>query len=118
MEREPKFSTCANPECSTPFNFRQGRLFRFYGNHPVGNAASVNAYSLKHLWLCKECVELYTLEYHEGRGLLIPLAASKPFPAVTRLEPPVLIEETAARSAAKTEERSKRKTVSKQPRVK
>jgi hypothetical protein len=69
--------SCANPGCAAPFNFRQGRLFRFHQNHPKGNAASVNAYSLKHLWLCKQCAEMYTLEYREGRGLLISLAASR-----------------------------------------
>jgi hypothetical protein len=118
MEKEPRFSTCANPECAVPFNFRQGRLFRFYGNHAMGNAASMNPYSLKHLWLCKECVELYTLEYHDGRGLLIPLAASKAFAASIHSELPVLIEEIAATPAAEPEKRSKRKVNSKHGRVK
>ena len=115
MERESRFSTCTNSECAAPFNFRQGRLFRFYRNHPIGNASSVNSYSLKHLWLCRECVELYTLEYHEGRGLLIPLAASKPFAANIHLSPPVLIEKIAARPAGKPGERTKRKATSKHP---
>jgi hypothetical protein len=114
MEREPQFSKCANAECAVPFNFRQGRLFRFYRNHPVGNAAPVNPYSLKHLWLCRDCVELYTLEYHEGRGLLIPLAASKPFPADVLPEPAVMIEEIAVRRNAKPAERSRRKAIPKQ----
>jgi hypothetical protein len=69
--------SCANPGCAAPFNFRQGRLFRFHQNHSQGNAASVNPYSLKHLWLCKQCAEIYTLEYREGRELLIPLTVSR-----------------------------------------
>jgi len=77
---------CRNPECSAPFNFRQGRLFRFYSNHPTGNATSVNQYFLKHLWLCKQCTEIYALEYQEGTALLIPLAASRPFSAVAYSE--------------------------------
>jgi len=84
----------------------------------MGNAASVNPYSLKHLWLCKECVDLYTLEYHDGRGLLIPLAASKPFAACIRSEPLVSIEKMAATPTAGPEERSKRKATSKHARVK
>jgi hypothetical protein len=69
---------CANLECSAPFSFRQGRLFRFYHYHPKRNAASMNQYSLKHFWLCKQCTEIYTLEYQEGMGVLIPLAAPSP----------------------------------------
>ena len=78
MRTEPMLLNCANPECSVPFNFRQGRLFRFYQNHSKGSAASLNQYSLKHLWLCKQCAEVYTLDYREGKGLLILLATSRP----------------------------------------
>lgn len=118
MEKEPRFSSCANSECGAPFDFRRGRLFRFFREHPVGNAASANPYSLKHLWLCKECADLYTLEYHEGRGLLIPLAASKPLAASSRSMPPVSIEEIAARPNARPDERLKRKPPSKHSRPK
>jgi hypothetical protein len=117
MEREPKFSACANSDCAVPFDFRQGRLFRFYGNHSIGNSASANPYSLKHLWLCKECAELYALEYHEGRGLLIPLAASKPLAASVHPSPLLLIEEIAAHQAANAG-RGKRTNPTKHSRVK
>jgi len=66
---------CANPECAAPFNFRQGQLLRLCHYHPKGNAHSVNQYSLKHFWLCKQCTEIYTLENREGGAMLIPLAA-------------------------------------------
>ena len=77
MKPEPMFLNCANPECAATFNFRRGRLFRFYQNHSIGSAAPVNQYSLKHFWLCKQCTEIYTLEYHEGRVTLFLLAASR-----------------------------------------
>ena len=69
---------CVNPECAAQFNFRQGRIFRFYRFHSIGNVLSMNQYSLKHFWLCKHCTEIYTLEYQEGMGVLIPLAAPSP----------------------------------------
>ena len=84
---------CRNSECSAPFNFRQGRLFRFYSNHPKGNATSVKQDILKHLWLCEQCSEIYTLEYPEGTALLIPLAAPRLFSAVAYSEASPLGEE-------------------------
>ena len=86
---------CRNPECSAPFNFRQGRLFRFYSNHPKGNAAPRNPRSLKHLWLCKQCTEIYRLEYEEGTALLISRPPSRPFSAVAYPEPSPLGGETS-----------------------
>jgi hypothetical protein len=96
---------CANPECSAPFNFRQGRLFRFYRNHPTGNAASMNEYSLKHLWLCKQCADVYRLEYREGTAFLIQLVPSKLFSAGAYLESP-LREETSLLQVMKPKKQS------------
>jgi hypothetical protein len=86
---------CRNPECSAPFNFRQGRFFRFYGNHPKGDTTSMNHYFLKHLWLCKHCTEIYTLEYQEGTASLISLTPSKPFSAAAYPESSPLGGETS-----------------------
>jgi hypothetical protein len=81
MKAAPTFLNCANHECSAPFNFRHGRLFRFYQNYSMGNASSENQNCLKHLWLCKQCTEIYTLEYREGIAHLISRARSRPLPA-------------------------------------
>ena len=96
---------CVNPECAAQFNFRQGRLFRFYRSHSMGNASSKNQYSLKHFWLCKKCTEIYTLEYQEGMGLLIPLAESRPLPVIGHAEAPLLRNEASPRPAEKPQSR-------------
>jgi hypothetical protein len=44
-------SKCANPDCSAPFDYRQGRLFR---------VQTVRA-GFKHLWLCELCAETHTV---------------------------------------------------------
>jgi hypothetical protein len=100
---------CTNLECLAPFSFRQGRLFRFYHNHPKGNAASMNQHFVKHLWLCKRCTEVYTLEYREGRGLLVPLVVPRPLSAVAYSDASLLREETSLQEAVKTPKRSLRR---------
>lgn len=64
------FSKCANPDCAISFDYWQGRLFRFPRSHPEGEAP-VNTHSVQHFWLCNQCSETYTLEYREGRGVLM-----------------------------------------------
>jgi hypothetical protein len=64
------FSVCANPDCQAPFDYRQGRLFRFPKHHPAGERPP-NTYSVQHLWLCGVCCAAYTLEYRNGWGVLI-----------------------------------------------
>ena len=64
------FSTCANPDCSKPFDYRQGHFFRFHkANRPDG--APPNTHSVQHLWLCGHCCEEYTLQYVEGHGVVL-----------------------------------------------
>ena len=118
MKTEPMFLNCANPDCAARFNFRQGRLFRFYHNHSMGNAASMNQYSLKHLWLCKQCAEVYTLEYHDGRGLLIPLAASKPLQIGAHSEVSLARDGVSLLQPAKPKKRSPRKVAAKHGKMK
>jgi hypothetical protein len=64
------FSNCANPECGAPFDYHQGRFFRFHKNHPDGQAPE-NTHSVQHFWLCATCARAYTLEYRDGIGVLI-----------------------------------------------
>jgi hypothetical protein len=61
---------CANPECSMPFDCRQGRFFRFRRECAVNNAPA-NAHSVYHLWLCGRCAGTYTLQYHKQCGVVI-----------------------------------------------
>ena len=97
---------CVNPECGAPFNFRQGRIFRFHRYHSNGNTPSMNRYSLKHFWLCKKCTGIYTLEYQGGMGLLIPLVAPRPYSGDAHSEAPLVREDTSLRQAAKPQSRS------------
>jgi hypothetical protein len=64
------FSVCANPDCQAPFDYRQGRLFRFHKDNPAGERAP-NTHSVQHFWLCGVCCGAYTLEYRDGYGVLI-----------------------------------------------
>jgi hypothetical protein len=64
------FSFCANPDCQAPFDYRQGRLFRFHKDHPVCERPP-NTHSIQHFWLCGTCCGTHTLEYHDGCGVLI-----------------------------------------------
>lgn len=64
------FSVCANPDCQVPFDYRQGQLFRFHKDHPAGEKPP-NTHSVQHFWLCGVCRGTYTLEYLDGRGVVI-----------------------------------------------
>lgn len=76
LEREkaeqPKtmFSVCANPDCQFPFKCQEGRLFRFHKEHAPGEPPA-NTHSVQHFWLCAQCCREHTLEYRDGRGVLI-----------------------------------------------
>ncbi|HKT48629.1 MAG TPA: hypothetical protein VJP87_13990 [Candidatus Acidoferrales bacterium] len=61
---------CANPDCEAAFDFRQGHIFRFHIDHPVGSEP-LNAHSVRHFWLCGECSRDYTLEFREGEAILV-----------------------------------------------
>lgn len=61
-------SRCANPDCASLFDYRQGRLFRVQRGQS-GRGSAKKPYSVKHFWLCKECAETYTVEYVKGSGM-------------------------------------------------
>ena len=63
-------SKCANPDCSTTFNYRQGRIFRFH-RPPESGDSPAKHHSIRHFWLCNSCSEIYTLEYLGDRDVLI-----------------------------------------------
>lgn len=64
------FSVCANPDCQAPFDYRQGRLFRFHKDHPASEKPP-NTHSVQHFWLCGVCSGAYTLECRNACGVLI-----------------------------------------------
>ena len=72
MKKDPLFSRCANPDCGASFDYRQGRLFRFQQSHPQRQTPA-RTHSVWHLWLCKACSEIYTLEYRQDLGVLFDL---------------------------------------------
>ena len=61
---------CANPGCEAVFDYRRGQLFRFHEDHSDGEN-SPNAHSVRHFWLCGECCRVHTLEYRDGRDVLL-----------------------------------------------
>jgi hypothetical protein len=78
-------STCANPDCATPFDHRRGHFFRFRQSLSERRRAA-NAHSVQHFWLCKSCSEVFTLEHAAGLGVVIKQRHRVPVgPAALRL---------------------------------
>lgn len=63
-------SSCANPSCQIPFDYRQGELFRFHKAHPPDEKPP-NTHSVQHFWLCGKCSRDYTLVYADDLGVLL-----------------------------------------------
>jgi hypothetical protein len=61
---------CAHPDCSSDFDYGQGRLFRFHQISPQEKQPS-HWHGVKHFWLCSRCCEEYTIEYQRGLGVLL-----------------------------------------------
>lgn len=61
---------CAHPDCSSDFDYTQGRLFRFKQS-PEQDTQSSQWHGVKHYWLCSRCCENYTIEYQKGLGVLL-----------------------------------------------
>jgi hypothetical protein len=66
------FSECANPDCKKPFDYRQGRFFRFRKACLVGGWHP-NTHCVQHLWLWGSCSEKYALAYQDARGVVMTL---------------------------------------------
>ena len=62
------FSACANPECRAPFDYHEGRFFRFHKAHSREDAPA-NTHSVQHFWLCGNCSGTYMLDYQDGWGV-------------------------------------------------
>jgi hypothetical protein len=61
---------CAHPDCSSDFDYGQGRLYRFQQS-PRQEKQPSHWHGVKHYWLCARCCEDYTIEYHKGVGVLL-----------------------------------------------
>jgi hypothetical protein len=61
---------CAHPECSSDFDYGQGRLFRFQ-KIPQQEKQPTHWHAVKHYWLCSRCCESFTIEYEKGLGVLL-----------------------------------------------
>lgn len=51
---------CCNPECESPFDYREGRLIRFSRTLNCENSES--QCFIQHFWLCGKCAGLYVFE--------------------------------------------------------
>lgn len=65
-------SHCANSDCHTDFDSRQGRYFRFHAT-PRQNGQTRNTHGVVHFWLCGRCSQIYSLGYVDGRGSILIL---------------------------------------------
>ncbi len=63
-------SSCANPVCNAPFDYRQGQLFRFHKAHRADEKPP-NTHSVQHFWLCGNRSLEYTLLYTDKLGVLL-----------------------------------------------
>ena len=61
---------CAHPDCSSDFDYGQGRLFRFQQT-PQQEQQPSHWHAVKHYWLCTRCCTGYTIEYQKGVGVLL-----------------------------------------------
>jgi hypothetical protein len=61
---------CAHPDCTSDFDYGQGRLFRFR-HTPTNETQPQNWHAVKHFWLCARCCKGYTIEYQKDLGLLL-----------------------------------------------
>jgi hypothetical protein len=56
---------CSNPECESPFNYREGRLVRYSRSLSNGEFAE-NQLLIEHFWLCGKCAGVYEVVYAQG----------------------------------------------------
>jgi hypothetical protein len=69
-KQEPMYLKCAHPDCSSDFDYGQGRLYRFQQT-PQQEKQPSHWHAVKHYWLCARCCENFTIEYQKGAGVLL-----------------------------------------------
>jgi hypothetical protein len=70
LRKNLMYLKCAHPDCSSDFDYGQGRLFRFQQT-PQQAQQPFHWHAVKHYWLCTRCCESYTIEYQKGLGVLL-----------------------------------------------
>jgi hypothetical protein len=81
---------CANPACSAPFDYRQGRLY-FRPLKLLDGSPPASYHGVEHYWLCASCSKTYSFEPHamfavvtvpcsttQSEGQLLPLRPVSP----------------------------------------
>ena len=66
----PMYLKCVHPDCTSDFDYGQGRLYRFQQT-PGQDQQPTHWHAVKHYWLCTRCCECYTIEYQKGVGVLL-----------------------------------------------
>jgi hypothetical protein len=69
-KQKTMYLKCAHPDCSSDFDYGQGRLYRFQQT-PQQEKQPSHWHAVKHYWLCTRCCESYTIEYQKGVGVLL-----------------------------------------------
>jgi hypothetical protein len=71
---------CANPACSTAFNWLAGgKFFRFRPGETEealdrrAQDASGNVHGVRHFWLCEHCSHVFTLVHESQHGIVLRL---------------------------------------------
>jgi hypothetical protein len=100
---------CAHPDCSSDFDYGQGRLFRFQQSSPQEKQPS-HWHGVKHYWLCTRCCGNYTIEYQKGAGVLLmerldTMAGDRPCYFV--LQPEVIAKPSLPRRVARSRSRQR-----------
>ena len=102
---------CAHPDCTSDFDYGQGRLFRFQQT-PQQEKQPTHWHAVKHYWLCSRCCENFTIEYQKGAGLLLmekleTLAGAQPCYYVLQAEvaPKPVLPRRVARSRARQKQK-------------
>lgn len=78
------FDKCANPQCTSLFDYREGQLIRV--PRQMDESDSESPREIKHFWLCGPCATRYVLEYRGGKEVVIspnPIARVQRFPKNT-----------------------------------
>jgi hypothetical protein len=79
-------SKCANPACSTPFQYmREGKLFRFEDLETRADRSRPHLVTerktprhIEHFWLCGPCSTGLTVSFDPQRGIVVvPIAAPR-----------------------------------------
>jgi hypothetical protein len=71
------FSKCSNPNCATPFDFRQGRLIRFH-KPPLYFHVPQQRGCVEHFWLCENCAKFYAFDFEHAAGRKIRICVIGP----------------------------------------